>query len=189
MAMEKIFAGAGIHSLALWQTPDTISLGNSKLLMILIILAVVALVAQALAFIAMAVGSLKAQKKMGGIVEELRNKALPILDKSTVFFDEVAPKLKDITANVSEISALVRSKVEEFEPAVDAARATVLDANERTRAQIGRVDGMVTGVLNVTAEVAYAIQNAVRVPVREFSGLMSGLKAGVATLIGRLPKE
>ena len=185
--MENFFGGGGIHSLALWQVPDTISLGNSKLLMIFIILAVVALLAQALAFIAMAVGSIKAQKKMAAVVEEIRNKALPVLEKSGVFFDEVAPKLKDITTNVYEISAIVRTKVEEFEPAVDAARATVLDVNARTQAQIGRVDGMVTSVLNVTADAAFALQNAIRVPLKELSGLMSGLKAGIATLISRLP--
>jgi hypothetical protein len=44
---------------------------------------------------------------------------------------------------------------------------------------------MVTSVLNTTADVSETLQRAVKVPVREFAGLVNGFKAGVDVLVGR----
>ncbi len=57
--------------------------------------------------------------------------------------------------------------------------------NAKTRAQAARVDGMVTSVLNTTAEISDTLQQAVKVPVREFTGLVNGFKAGLDVLVGR----
>jgi hypothetical protein len=72
----------------------------------------------------------------------------------------------------------VRSKAQDFD-------ATMTDVNLKTRAQVARVDGMVTSVLNTTADIAETIQRGIRIPVREFSGLVNGLKAGLDVLVGR----
>ena len=83
-----------------------------------------------------------------------------------------------ITDNLVETSHIVRAKAQEFD-------STVSDVNEKTRAQAARVDDMVTSVLNTTSHVASTIQKGVQIPVREFSGLMNGLKAGLDVLVGR----
>jgi hypothetical protein len=83
-----------------------------------------------------------------------------------------------ITDNLLDTSHLVRSKAQEFD-------VTANDANSRARAQIARVDGMVTSVLNTTAEITDSLQRAVKVPVREFNGLVNGFKAGLDVLVGR----
>ena len=62
---------------------------------------------------------------------------------------------------------------------------TASDLNAKARAQAARVDGMVTSVLNTTAEITETIQKGIKVPVREVSGLMNGLKAGLDVLVGR----
>jgi hypothetical protein len=73
---------------------------------------------------------------------------------------------------------MVRSKAQEFD-------VTASDLNARTRAQAARVDGMVTSVLNTTADISETLQRAVKVPVREFAGLVNGFKAGLDVLVGR----
>jgi hypothetical protein len=73
---------------------------------------------------------------------------------------------------------MVRNKARELD-------ATASELNMKTRAQAARVDGMVTSVLNTTAEISETLQRAVKVPVREFAGLMNGFKAGVEVLVGR----
>ena len=88
------------------------------------------------------------------------------------------PTRKVITDNLVETSHIVRTKAQEFD-------STVSDVNQKTRAQAARVDDMVTSVLNTTAHVASTIQKGVQIPVREFSGLMNGLKAGLDVLVGR----
>ena len=40
-------------------------------------------------------------------------------------------------------------------------------------------------MLNTTAEISESLQKAVKVPVREFTGLVNGFKAGVDVLVGR----
>src|SRR5882762_7956021 len=88
------------------------------------------------------------------------------------------PKVKIITENLVETSHVVRSKAQEFD-------ATASELNMKARVQAARVDGMVTSVLNTTAEISETLQRAVKVPVREFTGLVNGFKAGVDVLVGR----
>lgn len=160
------------------QDGDSISSGNSKLLMIFIGLVAVAMVAQAIAVIVMAAGAAKARKKVLEMAEELRGKVMPLIDKSHDLVHDTAPKIKVITENLAEASHVVRSKAQDFD-------ATITQANAKTRAQVDRVDGMVTSILNTASDIAETIQRGVKVPVREFSGLMSGMKAGLDVLLGR----
>ena len=160
------------------QDPDSLSSGNSKLLMIFVAMVAVALVVQAIALIVMAVGAAKARKRGLEIVEELRLKVMPILDSSHGFIQDTAPKVKIITENFVETSHVIRAKAQEFD-------MTASDLNSKTRAQLDRVDGMVTSVLNTTNDISETVQRGIKMPVREFNGLVNGLKAGLDVLVGR----
>ena len=97
---------------------------------------------------------------------------MPMIDEhARDLIQDTAPKVKVITENLVETSHMVRSKAQEFD-------VTASDLNAKTRAQAARVDGMVTSVLNTTAEISETMQRAIKVPVREFSGLVNGFKAG-----------
>src|SRR3979490_3344334 len=91
---------------------------------------------------------------------------------------EGGPKVKIITENLVETSHVVRAKAREFD-------ATASELNMKARVQAARVDGMVSSVLNTTAEISETLQRAVKVPVRELTGLVNGFKAGVGVLVGR----
>jgi hypothetical protein len=160
------------------QDPDSLSSGNSKLLMVFVAMVAIALVVQAIALIVMAVGAAKARKRGLEIVEELRIKVMPILDSSHGFIQDTAPKVKIITENFVETSHVIRAKAQEFD-------STASDLNSKTRAQVARVDGMVTSVLNTTSDISETVQRGIKIPVREFSGLVNGLKAGLDVLVGR----
>jgi methyl-accepting chemotaxis protein len=171
--------GLRIVMSGMWlQDAGSLSSGNSRLLLIFVGLVAVAMVVQAIAVIVMAVGAAKASKKGLEIAEELRTKMGPILDTTHGMIHDSAPKVKIITENLVETSHVVRSKAAEFD-------ATASELNARTRAQAARVDGMVTSVLNTTADVSETLQRAVKVPVREFAGLVNGFKAGLDVLVGR----
>jgi hypothetical protein len=160
------------------QDPGSLSSGNSRWLMIFVGMVAVAMFVQMIAVIVIAVGAAKASKKGLEIAEELRTKLGPILDTTHGVIQDSAPKVKIITENLVETSHVVRSKAREFD-------VTASELNMRTRAQAARVDGMVTAVLNTTAEISESLQRAVKVPVREFAGLINGFKAGVDVLVGR----
>jgi methyl-accepting chemotaxis protein len=169
----------GIVMSGMWlQDPDSLSSGNSRLLMWFVGMVAIALVIQAIVVVVMAIGAAKASKRAFEIVDELRTKIGPVLETTQSVFHDAAPKVKIITENLVETSHLVRTKAREFD-------ATASELNMKTRAQAARVDGMVTSVLNTTAEISETLQRAVKVPVREFSGLVNGFKAGVDVLVGR----
>lgn len=160
------------------QDPDSLSSGNSRLLMIFVGMVAIAMVAQAIALIVMAIGAGKARKRALEIAEEVRTKVMPILETTHGLINDSAPKVKIITENLVEASHVVRAKAAEFD-------ATASDLNRKTRAQAARVDGMVTAVLNTTAEISDTLQRAIKVPVREIAGLVNGFKAGLDVLVGR----
>jgi len=160
------------------QGADSISAGNSKLLMIFIGIVAFSMLTQAIVFIVAAVAAAKGRNRVLAIVEEVRLKTLPVIDSTHSLVHDLHPKMKVIADNLVETSHIVRSKAQEFD-------TTVSDVNQRTRAQAARVDDMVTSVLNTTAGIASTIQKGVQIPVREFSGLVNGLKAGLDVLVGR----
>jgi hypothetical protein len=160
------------------QETDSLSSGNSRLLMAFVAMVAIAMTAQAIALIVMAIGAAKARKRGLEIAEEIREKLTPVITGTHEIIRDVGPKVKIITENLVETSHMVRSKAQEFD-------VTASELNMKTRAQAARVDGMVTSVLNTTADISETLQRAVRVPVREFAGLVNGFKAGLDVLVGR----
>lgn len=152
--------------------------GNSRWLVIFVGVIAAALIAQAIVVAVVAVGALKAGKRALDIVDEMRTKLMPMVESTHEMLQDARPKVKIITENLVETSHVVRSKAAEFD-------ATATDWNSKARAQAARVDGMMTGVLNTTSEISQSLQKALKVPVREFTGLMNGFKAGVEVLVGR----
>jgi hypothetical protein len=160
------------------QDAGSVSSGSAKWLVIFVGMVAVAMVTQAVALIVMAVGAGKARKRALEIAEEVREKVMPVISSAHEILRDSGPKVKIITENLVETSHMVRSKAQEFD-------VTASDLNARTRAQAARVDGMVTSVLNTTADISETLQRAVKVPVREFAGLVNGFKAGLDVLVGR----
>jgi methyl-accepting chemotaxis protein len=160
------------------QDPNSLSSGNSTLLMIFVGIVAASMTAQAVALIVMAIGAAKARKRGLEIAEEVRTKAMPIIHDAHEMIRDMAPKVKVITENLVETSHTIRGKAQEFD-------VTATDLNRRAQAQVARVDGIVTSVLNTTTDVAETIQRGIRVPLREISGVVNGLKAGIDVLVGR----
>lgn len=161
------------------QDPGSLSSGNSKLLMLFVAMVAVAMMAQAVALIVMAIGAAKARKRGLEIAEEIRSKIMPVIDGAHELIRDTAPKVKVITENLVETSYVVRAKAEEFD-------VTLSDANKRTRKQVERVDDMVSSALTAVGEIAGSLQHSIRVPMREVAGVVAGFKAGVDVLVGRV---
>ena len=165
--------------LGMWlQGAGSLSSGNSRLLMFFVAMVAVAMAVQAIAVIIAVIGAAKARKHMLAIADELRAKAVPVVDHAQNVLHELHPKMKIIADNFVEASHVVRTKAQEFD-------ATFADVNQRARAQTARVDDMVTSVLDTTSGIASTFQKGVQVPVREFHGIINGLKAGIDVLVGR----
>jgi uncharacterized protein YoxC len=175
--------------MAMWfQGTDAISEVNANLLTVFIGLVALAILVQAITLIVLAAKSAKSIKDLAETVDELKKKALPLIDSATQLsrtaeslLSDNAPKVRAIADNLLETSDLVRGTAQHFE-------ATLADANLRTQRQVARVDGMVTAALTATVEVVETIGNGIRGPAQKIAfiagqakrfaeGLLAGIKS------------
>jgi uncharacterized protein YoxC len=176
--------------LAMWfQETYTFSSGNAKLLMVFIGLVAVALAIQAIALIVVAVGAAKAIKSLTATVEEVKGKALPLIDTAKDIahtaqgiMHDTAPKVKIITENLVETSNVVRHSAQEFDK-------TIVDANVRTQRQMARVDGMVTTALTTAAEIVETVNNGIRGPAQKIAGIAAQAKNAFEGILNKLKSK
>jgi hypothetical protein len=170
-------------------------------------IAAISLAIIALFFLFSAIGALIAYRNVQSEAAKLRQQADELIAKTQSLVAEFSPqirqiaaKVETITGHVEHLAALAHEKADEISPTVTAANQTVLeanasvretirstsatvqDANLRTRAQISRVDGIVTSALNSTIRLGIAIEHGIAKPGREVAGLVAGLKAGFDVL-------
>ena len=62
------------------------------------------------------------------------------------------------------------------------------DVTGRAQVQANRVDGMVKGTLDQLNSAVHAIEHGVAAPLRQVSGVLSGLRAGVDVLRKKSPE-
>jgi methyl-accepting chemotaxis protein len=173
--------------LAMWfQDTDALSAIDTKLLIVFVGLVALALLVQAIALIVLAAKSVKAIKGLAASVDELKEKALPLIDSATeisrsaqALVTETAPKMRAIADNLVETSDLVRGTAQHFE-------RTLADANLRTQRQVARVDEMVSATLTATVELVEVIGNGIRVPAQKIAALAGQAKLFAEGLLAKI---
>jgi hypothetical protein len=153
---------------------------TQTLLVVFIAIAAVSILMQAGFTVAMFVGARKTQKKIVALADDVRLHALPVIMSSREVVQDISPKLKTITENLMATSATVRSKA-------DRVGGLVENVTGRAEAQASRVDGMVKGTLDHVNLAVHAIERGIAAPVRQVSGLINGLRAGVDVIRKKTP--
>jgi hypothetical protein len=148
---------------------------TQTLLVVFIAVAAVSILMQAGFSMATFLAARKAQKKIMGLADDVRLHALPAIIASRDVIQDITPKLRTITENLTAISTTVRAKT-------DKVGGLVGDVTDRAQAQATRVDGMVRGTLDHLTSAVQALEHGVAVPVRQVNGILSGLRAGVEVL-------
>jgi len=147
----------------------------------------VSLVVQAVGVVISGVFAAKLLHRVDGIAVKVDRQTVPILARTHQLLEEIAPKIHGVSENVEQISYTVRARVEEMGATVGELNRTVQEFNGRTRAQVARVDGIVSGALGMTEEIAETVQESIKMPIRQMAGVLAGLKAGLETLVARSP--
>ena len=148
---------------------------TQTLLVVFIAVAAVSILMQAGFSMATFLAARKAQKKIMGLADDVRLHALPAIIASRDVIQDISPKLRTITDNLTAISTTVRAKT-------DKVGGLVGDVTDRAQAQATRVDGMVKGTLDHLTSAVQALEHGVAVPVRQVNGILNGLRAGVDVL-------
>jgi methyl-accepting chemotaxis protein len=175
-----------VAALALFQGGE-LTQHDVHLAMIFIGIIALALVVQAIGVVVSGLFAAKLLKRVDGIADIVEQRTGPILDRTNDLLRDLAPKIHTVSTNVEQISYTVRAKIDELGATVTQLNDTVQEINGRTRVQVSRVDGIVTDALIATEEISATVQQSIRVPIRQVSGVIAGLKAAVETLIARSP--
>ena len=118
-----------------------------------------------------------AVKKSTSRLEALATKVMPTVDTAQTMLVEWQPKIDTIASNVAETTTVVRGQVERLD-------ATVTDIVDRTRLQVIRADELLNRTMDRIEETSDAVHRTVISPVRQLSGVIQGLTAGLEFLLG-----
>lgn len=162
----------------------------------------------AIAFSIFALSCAHLLKELRGLMSEAQGKVYPILEN----VQEISEKVADISTTVRETAADVAPKVrrvsqnladtsDRYHARLAEVDELVGDTTRRVRNQTERADAFVTNSLDRTNEVVNttlgrvqhvldSLHNAIYAPVRQISGLASGARASIESLISSFaPKQ
>jgi ABC-type transporter Mla subunit MlaD len=105
----------------------------------------------------------------------LQPKIVPIVDAMV----EARPKIEKLVENLVETTSQVRSEVD----------ATVNDLVDRARLQVIRADEMLTRTFDRVEHTSDVVTKTVVSPVRQVSGIVRGVTAGVEFFLGNRSRK
>jgi uncharacterized protein YoxC len=149
-----------------------------------------AMVIAAIAVIAVGIAVILLMKQLKETAAETTSKVYPLLERveriaaktehitatAEAILADVQPKIERVTTNIAQTSDVYRAKVAEID-------ALIADTTGKARRQSDRVDSMITSTLSRTAAIAAHLQNAIMVPARQLSGVVSGARTTVEALV------
>jgi hypothetical protein len=150
---------------------------NNNLLYILIIIAT-SFVIQAGILVALFLAVRKSSARMETLAAEVKTKAIPTIESAHAFLIDVKPKVDVIVDNVTSTTGMVRSQMQRLD-------ATVTDVVDRTRLQVIRADELLSRTLDKVEHTTEIVQHTVVSPIRQVSGLVQGVTAGMQYFFGR----
>jgi methyl-accepting chemotaxis protein len=146
-------------------------------LTIFIALTGAAVALQAGVLLAMYLTMRKSSARLESLAGELKSKLLPAAEQVHALISELRPKLEVIAENVQESTIAVRAQVQRVD-------ATVSDVVDRARLQVIRADELLSRTLDRVEQTSEMVHKTVVSPVRQLSGLMQGITAGLEFLFG-----
>jgi hypothetical protein len=149
-----------------------------KLVSIFIVFTAIAVIIQAGILVALFVAVRKTSGKVEALATEVSTKALPTLTTAQEMLTELRPRVQDIITNLEHSTRVARGQIERID-------ATVSDVVDRTRLQVIRADELVGRTLDRVEETSDMVHRTVVSPIRQLSGLVQGLSAGLEFFLGR----
>ncbi len=133
---------------------------------------------QALILFGIFLASRKAMRRVETLSDELKTHVVPVLVSTRNLLEDVSPRIKEAVGNLTLATEELRSQAENI-------NSTLGSIVDKTRVQADRVDGMVSDALDGVNHAVHTVQQTVAVPLRQFTGVLNGLRAGLDALLSR----
>lgn len=131
-----------------------------------------AVVIQAGILVAMYLAVRQTSARTEALVSEVRTKVLPTVETAQAMLADLRPKVEGIVNNFNESSVMARNQMARLD-------ATMSDLLDRARLQVIRADELVSRALDRVEETGDMVHKTVVSPVRQVSGVLQGLTAGL----------
>src|SRR5579864_6677448 len=118
----------------------------------------------------------KSGDRMEALAAEVKTKVLPTVEQAQAMLTEIRPKLEIIAENLAETTTAMRVQVLRVD-------ATVNDVVDRARLQVIRADELLSRTLDRVEQTSDMVHRTVVSPVRQVSGIMRGITAGLEFLL------
>lgn len=141
-------------------------------LTIFIAVTAAAVVIQAGILVAMYLAMRQTGARVEALADEVRTKVLPTAETAHSMLLELRPKIETVATNLADSSNTVRAQLQRLD-------ATVNDVIDRTRLQVIRADEILGRTLDKVEATTDMVHKTVVSPLRQASGLMQGISAGV----------
>ena len=145
---------------------------DNTIITIFVVVAAVAIVVQMAVLFALYKALRQTSERMEGIAGRLEQQATPVLVTAAAILDDAKPKIAEITTNLAETSASVRSHVSEVGHATS-------EIVERARLQAARLDEFVISAANKVEATSDLLQTRVLSPMRRVRAIVTALNAGL----------
>jgi uncharacterized protein YoxC len=147
----------------------------------IIAVAALAVVLQAIFLVAILISIKKATLTMQAEIRDLRSQVTPIVLNSRDFLTRVAPRIDSVSADVADITHVLRVRIAALE-------IVVAEILERVQRQTTRVDSMITGALDSVERAGEFVSNTVSKPTKKISAIVASAKAIVEVLSAPAPR-
>jgi methyl-accepting chemotaxis protein len=150
---------------------------NENLLTVFVGVTALAIVVQMGVLIALFVSSRKTGERLQRFSKEMEENLLPMIRDAKILLAESTPQVREILQNLAVLSATARQDVERIS-------STANEINDRVRQQVARADELLTRTLTRVEATTENVQHLISSPMRQVSGVLSGVAAGLAEFLG-----
>jgi len=133
------------------------------------------LLLQVILLFAILFGIRKAAIAIRSDIDQIRSTITPLIGETRDLMSRVGPKIDDAADDLAALTHVLRQQTEGIQN-------TVAEINNRARKQVGRVDLMVTSLLDTTERAGAVVNDAVAKPMRQLAGAVAWLRAVVESL-------
>jgi ribosomal protein S28E/S33 len=151
---------------------------SNTILVVLVGIIALAMIVQCLCVLIFVLSFRSYFARLETLFTQLAHDIQPVLISARDILVEGRDKVKIISANVIEITEMVKDQVTRLD-------GLVTEASERARIQLVRIDQLVADTIIRVEDTTEAIQRNVLGPIREIAALLVGLRTGLDVLFRR----
>jgi len=155
---------------------------DNHIITVFVVVAAVAIVVQMVILFALYKALRQTSERMEGIAGRLEQQATPVLATAAAILDDAKPKIAEITSNLAETSASVRSHVSEVGHATS-------EIMERARLQAARLDEFVISAAQKVEATSELLQHKVLSPMLRVRAVVTALNAGLSFFRSNRPQK